>query len=61
LSEIDKNDSTLNISRYVETADATEKVDVASAVAKLHDLERKRASSEARMNAFLRELGYGEN
>jgi type I restriction enzyme M protein len=60
LDEIEKNDSTLNISRYVETADAAEKVDVAGAIATLRNLERRRAGSESRMNAFLRELGYGE-
>ena len=61
LGEIEKNDFNLNISRYVETADAAVKVDVASAIAKLRDLEGKRAEAEVRMNAYLKELGYGEN
>jgi type I restriction enzyme M protein len=56
--EIEKNDFNLNISRYVETADAAEKVDVASAIAKLRELEGKRADAEAKMNAYLKELGY---
>lgn len=59
LAEIEKNEFNLNISRYVETAAATEKVDVAAAIAKLRELEGKRAEAEARMNGFLRELGYG--
>ncbi len=58
LEEIAKNDFNLNISRYVETADAAEKVDVASAIAKLRELEGKRGEAEARMNAYLKELGY---
>lgn len=37
VEEIEKNDFNLNISRYVETADAAEKVDVASAIAKLRE------------------------
>jgi type I restriction enzyme M protein len=56
--EIEKNDWNLNISRYVDTAVAAEKADVASAVAKLRELEKRRAEAEARMNGFLRELGY---
>ncbi|MCK6545747.1 type I restriction-modification system subunit M [Myxococcota bacterium] len=58
LDEIEKNDWNLNLSRYVETADAEEKVDVAEAIAKLRELEKKRTEAEARMNAFLKELGY---
>jgi type I restriction enzyme M protein len=58
LDEIEKNDWNLNISRYVETADAAEKVDVATAIAKLRELEGKRAEVETKMNAYLKELGY---
>jgi type I restriction enzyme M protein len=58
LDEIAKNDFNLNISRYVETADAAEKVDVRAAIAKLRELEAKRAEAEAKMNGYLRELGY---
>jgi type I restriction enzyme M protein len=58
LDEIEKNDFNLNISRYVETADAVVEVDVAIAIAKLRELEKKRAEAEARMNGYLKELGY---
>jgi len=58
VEEIAKNDWNLNISRYVETADATEKVDVAMAIAKLRELEKKRGAAEESLNAFLKELGY---
>ncbi|MCE7892123.1 MAG: type I restriction endonuclease subunit M, partial [Sorangiineae bacterium PRO1] len=58
LEEIETNDFNLNISRYVETADAAEKVDVAAALAKLRELEKKRAEAEAKMNGYLKELGY---
>ena len=58
LSEVEKNDWNLNISRYVETADEAEKVDVRAAIAKLRELEGERAKAEARMNGYLKELGY---
>jgi type I restriction enzyme M protein len=58
LAEIEKNDFNLNISRYVETAEAAEKVDVATAIARLREAERKRAEAEAKMDGFLKELGY---
>lgn len=58
LDEIEKNDFNLSISRYVETADATVKVDVATAIAKLRDLEKRRGEAEDRMNGYLKELGY---
>lgn len=60
LEEIEKNDWNLNISRYVETTDEAEKVDVGQALAKLRELEKKRSEAEARMNSYLKELGYGE-
>jgi type I restriction enzyme M protein len=59
VAEVEKNEFNLNISRYVETAAATEKVDVGAAVAKLRELEKERGEAEARMNGFLRELGFG--
>jgi type I restriction enzyme M protein len=58
LSEVEKNDWNLNISRYVETAETAEKVDVRAAIARLRELEGERAESEAKMNAYLKELGY---
>ena len=58
LEEIEKNDFNLNISRYVETADAVIKVEVAHALATLRELEGKRADAEAKMNSYLKELGY---
>jgi type I restriction enzyme M protein len=58
LDEIRKNDFNLNISRYVETAEKEQKVDVAAAIAKLRELEKARAEAETRMNGFLKELGF---
>lgn len=58
LEEVEKNEFNLNISRYVETAEAEAKVDVRAAIAKLRELEGERAEAEAKMNGYLRELGY---
>ena len=54
LDEIAKNDFNLNINRYVETADAVVKVDVAAAIVKLRELEKRRSEAEGRMNGYLK-------
>ena len=58
LTEIEKNDWNLNISRYVDASEEEERIDVAAAVQKLRELERERAAAEATMNRYLTELGY---
>ena len=58
VAEIESNDCNLNISRYVDTAEEEERIDVADAVRKLRALERERAAAEATMNRYLTELGY---
>ena len=56
--EIEQNDWNLNISRYVETSEEEERIDVAEAVRKLSTLERKRATAETTMHRYLAELGF---
>ena len=58
LAEIEQNDWNLNISRYVDTSEQEERIDVAEAVRKLRELERERSAAEATMNRHLAELGY---
>ena len=58
LSEIEQNDWNLNISRYVDTADEEERIDVRRAIRKLRGLERERLEAAATMNRYLSELGY---
>ena len=58
LAEIEKNDWNLNISRYVDTSEEEEEIDVAAAVRKLRELEKERAAAETTMNRYLAELGY---
>jgi len=58
LEEVERNDGNLNISRYLETAEAVEKIDVASSIAKLREAEEIRNRATERLNRFLRGLGY---
>ncbi|WP_045120409.1 N-6 DNA methylase [Haliangium ochraceum] len=59
LAEIEQNEGNLNISRYVDTSQEEERIDVAAAVARLRELEAARDEAEATMHRFLEELGYG--
>lgn len=59
LEEIGKNEFNLNISRYVESGEEAEVIDVAAEVAALNELRGKRDAAEAKMLGFLKELGYG--
>jgi type I restriction enzyme M protein len=61
LAEIEKNDWNLNISRYVDTSEASEKMDVKAALASLRRAQRERRAAEERLDSFLQELGYGED
>ena len=58
LAEIEETDWNLNISRYVDTSEAEERIDVAAAVKKLRELERQREAAEVTMHRHLVELGY---
>ena len=58
ISEIEENDYNLNISRYVDTTPEEEPIDVAATLRELRELEARRREIEAKMNEYLRELGY---
>lgn len=58
LAVVEQNDWNFNISRYVDTAEKEERIDMADAVRKLRQLERERAAAEETMNRYLAELGY---
>lgn len=57
-SEIKENDYNLNISRYVDTLPEEETIDVAEAIKKLQLLEVEKQRITAKMNEYLKELGY---
>ena len=61
IAEIIQNDYNLNISRYIETAEAEQKIDLADAIRKLREAERARDEAKAVMDRFLTELGYGDS
>lgn len=58
LSEIEQNNWNLNLSRYVDTSEEEQRIDVAEAIMRLRKLEKERTEVEARMNQYLAELGY---
>ena len=53
LAEIEENEWNLNISRYVDTSEEEQRIDVGEAVRKLRELERARAEAESTMNRYL--------
>jgi type I restriction enzyme M protein len=59
LEEVKENDYNLNISRYVDTLEPEEPIDVDAALAELAKTEGERDSAAKRMDKALRELGYG--
>lgn len=60
MEEIEKNGYNLNISRYVSTAVAEEKVDLKKVHSELVDIEKKIAEARKKHNGYLRELGLEE-
>ena len=58
LAQIEQNDWNLNISRYVDTSETEQRIDLAETVREFRAAERDRATAEATMNRYLAELGY---
>ncbi|HYM16723.1 MAG TPA: class I SAM-dependent DNA methyltransferase [Dehalococcoidia bacterium] len=58
LDEIGANEWNLNISRYVDTSEPEQRIDVGEAIAHLREAERIRDEAARRMDALLAELGY---
>ena len=57
MDEIEKNDYNLNISRYISTATAEEKIDLPTVNAELVTLDKDIKAARDKHNAFLKELG----
>jgi type I restriction enzyme M protein len=57
MAEIEKNDYNLNISRYVSTAKAEEKINLEEVNKELIEIEKKIESSTKKHNEYLKELG----
>lgn len=58
LNEIEANDFSLNISRYVDTSEPIEVPSVEGALADLREADEQRDAAVARMDQLLAELGY---
>ena len=57
MEEIEKNDYNLNISHYISTATAEEKIDLPTVNAELVTLDKGIKAARDKHNAFLKELG----
>lgn len=58
MDEIKENDYNLNISRYVDTTEPEEPVDIPQVMKNLEALQMERTSVQDKVDIFLRELGY---
>lgn len=59
-SVIEDNDFNLNISRYVDTTEEEEEVDINKVIGEIRDIKSKLSENEDKLNSYLRELGFGE-
>jgi len=60
LAVVRTNDCNLNISRYVDTAELEDEIDIESVIAEIREIKEKAMETEARLNSYLRELGFDE-
>ena len=61
MEEIESNDYNLNITRYVDTFEEEEEIDIKAVMAEIKDLESQRASLDAEIDKYLKELGSLED
>jgi hypothetical protein len=59
MSEIEKHDFNLNISRYISTAEGEEKISLEETNAELVEIESSIQKATNKHNGFLKELGLG--
>ncbi|MDS0526187.1 type I restriction-modification system subunit M [Clostridium sp. SHJSY1] len=58
LSAIKENDFNLNISRYVDTSEEEEEIDIDLVLQDIRELKMKMVDSEEKLNGYLEELGF---
>jgi type I restriction enzyme M protein len=58
LDTIKENDYNLNISRYVDTTEEEEEIDIDLVLQDIRKLKMKMVDSEEELNGYLEELGY---
>jgi type I restriction enzyme M protein len=60
IETIKENDYNLNISRYVDTTEEEEQVDIPAVIKEIQELKLKITETEQRLNGYLKELGFEE-
>jgi type I restriction enzyme M protein len=58
MEEIQKNDFNLNITRYVDTTEAEEEINIEEVIGRLSNREQELVESKAKINSFLEQLGF---
>lgn len=58
LETIKENDDNLNISRYVDTTEEEEEVDIAGVIEEIRELSVKEKKTQEKLNSYLKELGF---
>jgi type I restriction enzyme M protein len=58
--EIKDNDYNLNISRYVDTNNEEEEIDIPLVIKEINELKNKEIEIESKLNNYLEELGYNK-
>lgn len=58
LEAIKENDDNLNISRYVDTTEEEEEVDIAGVIEEIRKLSVKEKETKDKLNEYLKELGF---
>ena len=58
INTIKENDCNLNISRYVDTTEEEEQVDIQKVLNEITELEKKETETKNKLNGYLKELGF---
>ena len=58
ISEIKENDYNLNISRYIDTSEDEEIVDIKATLEEIKELEVKEQEIDSKLNGYLKSLGF---
>lgn len=58
LDEIKKNDYNLNITRYVDTSEEEEEIDIEEVICRISEREQELSQSKEKLNSFLEQLGF---
>ena len=58
IEDIRKNDYNLNITRYVDTSEDEEEIDIEEVLGRISEREQELADSKEKINGFLEKLGF---